>query len=368
MAASSESDQKMRGKVCGNCDRKSSDCKVCSRCRVMYYCNQKCQKQAFKYHKDSCKAIKSAYDQMKRLERPLHRCYGEDLFVTSVGHFWGLVNPRDYCRARFMYAEILIQAGIDEDNNYAYEEALANYLELMRLSHGDNQGVRSHTPFVLLILKRLEDCYGFIKWWATIDPDGRYDWGEPHHIAEGQWAYLSNQNIFEDLFLDQRIKDREQVESSHLLALVLLKILLIKRIEKELTKTRMAFLMGTDERFGKHSPVFKISNNFFIIDLILSFVKINSGLLQQEKLLEKYCKMLDKRNPRILKAVANPNPLMSQEAPTGYSLGSASEAYHILSCGLFAFGKTGSISNIKKMYGDHPEYDCKMNQTDYFVF
>ena len=357
-----------KAKVCGNCDEESKDCKLCSRCRIIYYCSKKCQKEAFTFHKDSCKNVKKSYDKMKQLEEPLHNCYGEDLFETSVGHFWGLLGPRDYCRARFAYAKVLIQAGIDEDNVYAYEDGLTNYLELLRLSHSDNQGIRSYVPFVLLVLNRLEDCYGFIKWWATIDPHGMYDWGDAPDISEGEWAYLSNQNIYEDLLADRRVSKADDVASAHILALVLMKILLIKKVEKKLTKTRMAFLMGTDERYGKDSPVMKIANNFPVIDLILSYVKFNSGLPEQEKLLEKYCKILDEMNHRILKAVAHPEPLMSQRPPTGFSQNSTAEAYHVLSCGLFAFGKTGADRKIKQMYGSEPVYDYRMNRNDYIMF
>lgn len=39
-------------------------------------------------------------------------------------------------------------------------------------------GVRELIPFMMLQLDRDQECYDFIKWYETSDPDGTYDWGD----------------------------------------------------------------------------------------------------------------------------------------------------------------------------------------------
>eukprot|EP00112_Aurelia_sp_Birch-Aquarium-sp1_P005694 Seg1646.14 transcript_id=Seg1646.14/GoldUCD/mRNA.D3Y31 product="Ankyrin repeat and MYND domain-containing protein 2" protein_id=Seg1646.14/GoldUCD/D3Y31 len=351
--------------ICINCGGPCSDCKLCSRCNIAHYCSKECQKEHFPSHKETCKELKSLHKKVMRLEEPLHhnQDWGgniEDLFETNIGHFWGLLDPRDYCRARAAYAEKLRQAGIKDDNKFAYETGLSHYLELLRLTHSDNQGIRSYVPFVLLVLNRLEDCYGFIKWWATIDPNGNYDWGDAPFYEEGDWAYLKDQDIMEDLFLDERVGDAKYFDSCHLLALILMKIMLIRRIEETVMGEWKTFLLGTDEVYGKDSHVLKIANNMPVIDMIHNYLKVSSGLSSQEALFQKYCKLLDDINPRILKAIAFPDPLMSQPAPHYYSPDSANGAYEVVSCGLYAFQDTGARQKIIEKYGRRPCYDHKI--------
>ena len=66
-------------------------------------------------------------------------------------------------------------------------------MELLRLIHGDNIGIRMAAPFLMLDQDRDEDAYNFIKWWTTIDPDGEYDWGEVPESLPGEWLYLRDQ-------------------------------------------------------------------------------------------------------------------------------------------------------------------------------
>ena len=40
--------------VCGNCGKKKSDLKVCSRCMKVFYCDRDCQKAHFTNHKSIC--------------------------------------------------------------------------------------------------------------------------------------------------------------------------------------------------------------------------------------------------------------------------------------------------------------------------
>ena len=81
--------------------------------------------------------------------------------------------------ARYALGEHILAEAHLQDVKFLYEQGLAHYMELLRLCHGDNMGVRFEVPFILLSLNRDQDAYDFIKWWMTIDEDGIYDWGQP---------------------------------------------------------------------------------------------------------------------------------------------------------------------------------------------
>lgn len=66
-------------------------------------------------------------------------------------------------------------------------------MELLRLIHSDNMGLRNSAPFLMLDRDHDEDAYNFVKWWLTIDPDGEYDWAEVPESQPGEWLYLRDQ-------------------------------------------------------------------------------------------------------------------------------------------------------------------------------
>lgn len=51
---------------------------------------------------------------------------------------------------------------------------------MLRLCRGDNLGIRFLMPAMILVFRSYEgmqECFDFVKWWMTVDPDGHYDWG-----------------------------------------------------------------------------------------------------------------------------------------------------------------------------------------------
>ena len=170
---------------CNNCSVTSNSCKLCSRCRVVHYCNIKCQKEDFKVHKRKCKYLKGLRDEIQRLKPE------DELFETDIGLFWEMDEPRRYCTMRFLYAQEMLQMGYEDDNMLPYETGLSHFLELHRLCQDDDLGVRYYVPFVLLVLKRLDDCYGYVKWWAE-----GYSWEE---TMEGEWMYLHYEDSMQDM-------------------------------------------------------------------------------------------------------------------------------------------------------------------------
>jgi hypothetical protein len=141
-------------------------------------------------HKSVCKKITKARAKLAE-EDDLVRNATEDFLVPAnafehhEGHFWGLHHTRDYMRARFALAceNLLPVATLD-----AVQESLEHLQNMLKLNRSDNMGLRDIVPGLLLRLDRDQECLDFVKWWATCDPDGRYDWGDmtlPHLNLHG---------------------------------------------------------------------------------------------------------------------------------------------------------------------------------------
>ena len=64
-------------------------------------------------------------------------------------------------------------------------------MELLRLIHGDNFGLRDIAPFFMLDQDRDEDAYNFVKWWLTADPCNH--WAHVPESQPGEWLYLRDQ-------------------------------------------------------------------------------------------------------------------------------------------------------------------------------
>jgi tetratricopeptide (TPR) repeat protein len=81
---------------------------------------------------------------------------GKKAFKDLVPHFWGFLETRPYMRARQELAEELRAAG-------RFEEAAAEYAEMLALNENDNQGVRYHHLPCLMALNRLDDARSLMK-------------------------------------------------------------------------------------------------------------------------------------------------------------------------------------------------------------
>jgi hypothetical protein len=147
---------------------------------VIRYCSKEHQASDWPVHKSACIAIKKRHAKLEAEEETLHAAPNDgfmnhgDPFVNGVGHFWAMLNTRDYMRARYALVEALLKVKTLD----AAEAALDHLLDMLRLCRGDNMGVRDLVPHLMLRLGRNQECYDFIKWWATTADDAHYDWGD----------------------------------------------------------------------------------------------------------------------------------------------------------------------------------------------
>ena len=95
--------------ICGGCKKESSPSlplKRCSRCHIVLYCSRDCQNNDFSSHKTSCKTIQKLTSKMKQEADKLQRLPADDIFIGELvaGNYWGIVETRDYMRARLALA------------------------------------------------------------------------------------------------------------------------------------------------------------------------------------------------------------------------------------------------------------------------
>ena len=118
-------------------------------------------------------------------------------------------------RARYALVEAIVKVRTYD----AVVAALDHVMDCLRLCRGDNMGVRDMAPAMLLRLGRDQECYDFVKWWATTGQRGNYDWGNMDE------PYLDIKNA--DVLEPQQYLCRKYMSLAYLVSISLLKIKLL---------------------------------------------------------------------------------------------------------------------------------------------
>lgn len=137
----------------------------------------------------------------------------------AIGNFWGLVDTRDYMRARYG----VVDAQLKINTRQAVETALDHMLDMLRLCRGDNMGLRDIVPALFLRLSRDQECYDFCKWWETTGSEDNYDFGD----TSLPYLDIKNADVFEpvDPFIGR------YPSLSRTIAITLLKIRLLMDLQ-----------------------------------------------------------------------------------------------------------------------------------------
>ncbi|KAL4862169.1 hypothetical protein BDV12DRAFT_49041 [Aspergillus spectabilis] len=209
---------------CGLCG-KSEDLLRCTGCQAMFYCSRDHQVADRDAHKAACKKVARKRKESQFEETKIRNTPGGDpfswgnAFETGVGRFWSILETRDYMRARFAWASALGDLG----TRTGVEEQLAHFMDMLRLCRGDNMGIRSLVPALMLRLNQDQECYDFAKWWFTMGSEGDYDWGN----MDLPYLSIKGADVFEEVkFFTGRFPDLAQ-----LVAVTLLKIKLVLDLE-----------------------------------------------------------------------------------------------------------------------------------------
>ncbi|KAI8631115.1 hypothetical protein F5Y19DRAFT_425090 [Xylariaceae sp. FL1651] len=180
---------------CPLCPAAGTQLLVCAGCRAFRYCSSEHQVAHWPQHKSVCTKIKNARARLAKEDHDVRNATPDfmtpaNAFETGVGRFWDIFSTREYMRARFALGRQMLALGTLD----GVHEALEHMRDMLRLCRSDNMGLRNTVPAVMLRLDLDQECYDFIKWWATCDPDGTYNWGD----MTLPYLNINGADVFED--------------------------------------------------------------------------------------------------------------------------------------------------------------------------
>jgi hypothetical protein len=126
----------------------------------------------------------------------------------------------------------LVLALLKSNTRLAVQSALDHILAMLHLCREDVQGVRKRAPALFLRLGKDQECYDFLKWWATTGQETDYDW------QKIDLGYLDVKDA--DAFEDVTLYTGEYYSLSHSVSLTLIKF----RILQDLKNLQGSTLVG----------------------------------------------------------------------------------------------------------------------------
>jgi hypothetical protein len=272
----------------------------------------------------------------------LRREEGDEIFEEDRGHFWGLLETRDYMRARYA----LVQALLKVNTAQAVTSALDHLLDMLQLCPGDNMGVKDVVPGLYLRLGRDQEAYDFCKWWALTGQDHDYDFGDTNL----PYLDIKDSDVFEEvkLFTDN------YTSLSHVVAIALVKIRLMIDLQS---------LQQAKEEAGPRVPREILDN--IRQHTVGSVIASNSKILEREdqtphiaelrKQVTKLFNAVQGANPHFWPALLEPGENLKAR-PTSYGRGDESEMQLVLQYTYNAWAETpnaiGIIESLYRHYED----------------
>lgn len=245
---------------------------------------------------------------------------------------------------------------------------------MLRLCRGDNLGIRQYMVPLYLQLntyKGMQDCYDFLKWWDTCDPDGNYDWGN----MQLPYRYLNivGADMLEAPYPELLCKYGHIYNA---VGATFIKMRLLVHLNFALSDIDALFLSTI--RATSHVANFR--GNQGVLSTIGSFLcpaypcfvtKTVAELRTLQAVLRQQVQVLmdavdSNMNNRIWKALVNPFKVLVAEDPHGISAGSPEEAIKVVKSFLpmFITGKEEETREVVAMkqvlidrVGPEPDYD-----------
>lgn len=256
-----------------------------------------------------------------------------DPFKECIGNFWAALGTRDYMRYRLA----MVQGMTNMNSRESSEAQLQQYMDMLRLCRSDNVGVRDNVPGTMLRLNKDQECYDFIKFWATIDEDhDDDDWGDmmPPYLD------IKHADVFETP--DKFLADHGPI--GHLVPLILLKIKLsldLSVLERRVSKSAGGTVVPPDV-LDEISPVIKA--NRALMEGVSRPAKMQNLKLQIDAL----WKQIDKNNAHFWPALMDPYQHL-QAWPPYFSMGSLEEAQKVLQDNYDVWAETPGVLDLVKV-------------------
>lgn len=262
------------------------------------------------------------------------------VFEEYTGHFWGILETRDYMRARVTVINCLV----DMKTAQALEPALELALGNLRLCRSDNIGTRSMIPaFMSRMGGQDQQAYDLIKWYQTSGQDSHYDWGD----MSLPYLNLHDEDLFESI--DLVTDDDGFGELSFYSALVLIKF----RLLSDLRSLEASTVIG--EKVPQeilHTIQENISSILARNQKLVQDVRDGKNIQPYIKAIEQQLDVLYARVERINGHLWPTLPfarLAMAEKPDTYSPGERSEVIMVLHIEYEAWDETpGAIEWVKK--------------------
>lgn len=325
-------------KQCAECHRPGEH--LCSACKGVYYCSKNCQANHWKAggHKKFCKSIQSAMAKYLEEEEKLRHCDDNlmgmpmDYFDPNndmLGHFWGIFETRPFCRA---LGTLVKKYSVAEATKKSIYESIIAVLKLHYFNRSDNMGYRDTTPALFLRIDQDQLAFDFIRW-HVLYPDGQYDWGNPRLPFLHYWK----SDRSEDILMNE--VGSYDFSLAHIAIYALIKVRLYLHLVNVDAMYAMLTLLHGNHAQESGSPLAKLEGQIGVHCVIKEYlvgVAGGQGLgdFQQVRDKGEILKQIhtafqkgEQLNPRIWKALANPEPLLSQPVPYAYSMKSAEECY-----------------------------------------
>ncbi|KAL7934431.1 hypothetical protein V8C35DRAFT_302552 [Trichoderma chlorosporum] len=161
---------------CSHCQATGLKLLRCSGCLGVRYCSRDHQTVDWQKHKPACIRMKRNRARLAQDEHAIRNATEgfmtpANAFETHVGHFWDVINTRDYMRTRFALVGGLITPG----TLGSVQEGLEHLRDMLRLCRKDSMKLRDVVPAVMMRLDLDQESYDFVKWWATCYLDRRYN-------------------------------------------------------------------------------------------------------------------------------------------------------------------------------------------------
>lgn len=222
----------------------------------------------------------------------------------------------------------------------AVQSAFDHIMDMLRLCRGDNMGVRDIAPALFLRLGKDQECYDFLKWWATTANEDNYDWGNM------DLGYLDIRDA--DAFEEPDIYIQRFHSLNHAVAVTLIKIRLLQDLRSLQASTLLA---------GKASFPQEILDNIresLVSSIVASSKEImesndqGPAIKRLESQIEKLYKGVQKLNKHFWPALIRPGNNLSAR-PDLLSEGTPQEMQLVLQYSYDSWVETpGAIDLIRK--------------------